>query len=208
MIKINLLPTEFRLVEVKKSRFSPQSILILALIGFSVITLFQFFGYANVRGKLHGLKSEMAQVAQPSKEADELMQTISMKLEPQKNFLNQHVISNFFLAEIMNSLSDVLPDSIWFSDMTMKRNRDDFRLDLSGYSQITSKQIAVAQIQEYVNSIKSKLEGIINAALSEKQSKEKPREVKVILTTNMREVSGVEAMQFAVSFQAGSGDVK
>lgn len=202
IIRINLLPVEYRLVEAKKRAVSPMLILWIVLVLVLLLTLFQFFEYAGVRRDLHRLNAEWAQLAGPNREADEVFKVLSEKLEPEKFFLERYVLSDFLIAEIMNTLSDVLSDNIWFSDLKATRNRDGFRLDITGYSQISSKQITVAQIQEFVNAVKSRMETILNP---KNGPEPKPvREVKAVLTTSLRDISGMEAMQFAVSFQVPS----
>ncbi len=201
MIRINLLPVEFRQVEVKQNKFSPQVILLSVLFICLLVALCQFFSYAGVRKKIHQSDAEMTQLTEPSKESDQLDQAINGKLLPEKRFFNQYVMSNYLVAEVMNELSDNLPDSVWLADLRFHREREALHLDLTGYSRITSKQIAVAQIQEYVNLIKGKMEEILRKG-SKEQEKAAPQEVKVVLTTNLREISSMEAMQFAVSFKS------
>jgi Tfp pilus assembly protein PilN len=208
MIKINLLPEEYRLVETRKRSFSPQKILFSAFFFVLVASLYQFFVYANIRQRIHQLDLETAQLSEPSKEVEQLDQAINTKLVPEKSFLNQYVVPNFLVAEVLNVLSDALPESVWLSELNIRRDDGGIRLDVTGYSRITSKQIAVAQIQEYMNSVKTKLEEFFlekdPASAEKKQDKDKIffKEVKAILTTNLREISGAEAMQFTASFQS------
>ena len=198
MIKINLLPLEHRLVEVQERKFSPQAIVLGLFLIILLASLYQSFLYIGLRSKIHQLNSNMSQLKGPSTESDELSQLISTKLLPEKRFFNQYILPGFLMAEVLNVLSDLLPESIWLADLNIKRERDAVRLELSGYSKITSKQIAVAQIQEYVNEAKAKIETILNQKVEEGREN---YEVKATLTTNLKEISSVEAMQFNASFK-------
>lgn len=201
MIKINLLPAEYRIVEVQQKKISPQFILLSIFFIFLLASLYHFFLYASIRGKAHHLDGKLSELSAPSKQADELNQTINAKLLPEKKFFAQNILASCLISEILNELSNLLPDSVWFSEFRFQRDKESILINLTGFSRITSKQIAVAQIQEYVNSVKSRLEEILK----------KPRagydispaqEVKVTLTTNLREISSMEAMQFSVSFKS------
>lgn len=198
MIRINLLPSEFRIAEIKTPRFPLQATVIVVLFIFLFVSLIQFFFFLGVRKKLRNLNAEMTQLSTPGQEANKLDLTIGTKLAPEKYFLDQYVLPTFLMAEVLNILSDLLPDNIWLSNLVLKREQGTIRLDLTGYSRITYQQIAAAQIQEYINAVKSQVEKVI-----QKSQPEMKQEVKAVLTTNLqRDVSGSDAMQFAVSFKS------
>lgn len=199
MIKINLLPIEFRQVEVKRKSFNLQTIFIASFFICLLIALIQIFVFIGVRSRLNQLNLDAAKFLEPSKQSDELNQNINSKLLPQKKFLESNILPSFLVAELMNVLSDALPESLWLSDLTIRRERDMVRLELTGYSRITSKQIAVAQIQEYVNLAKEKMEAVFQKNLKDDKTQ---IEVKAVLTTSLKEFSGVEVMQFSSSFRS------
>ena len=200
MIKINLLPVELRRVEVVRTKFPFRSMFITLFFIILIGSLYQFFLYLHVKSKLNHLNSEVTHIFEPGREADQLNQAINLKLLPEKHFLDQYVLPNFLVAEAMNDLSDLLPESIWFGDLTIKRDQGSLSLELMGFTRMTSKLIAVAQIQEYVNSVKAKLEELFQKEAS--RSDALPQEVKVVLTTNLQQVASLETMQFFAVFKS------
>ncbi|PIQ87244.1 MAG: hypothetical protein COV74_01610 [Candidatus Omnitrophica bacterium CG11_big_fil_rev_8_21_14_0_20_45_26] len=198
MIKVNLLPIEFRQVEVKQSRVKPQTALLAIFFLLLAVALIQLFSYVTVQQKVHRFESEMEVLKAPSAKSDSLTTAIKSKLEPEIAFFRRHVLANVLVAEILNSASDLLPEGMWLSDIRLNRGGEAVVLEMTGYAKLTTKQIAVAQIQEYVNKLKAQLETMLNEGVSDNRM----QEVKITLSTNLREVSSSEVMQFAVNFQS------
>jgi len=199
MILINLLPVEMRQVEKKTSTISIRKI-ILAIYSLVILgILYHGVVFLMVKSELGKMNTEYAQLKSTSDQASQYAEKLEKDLQPQNKFFNQYVIPSVYISEIMNQLSDLLPDSMWFSQVRIRRDKAVVNFDVEGYTKVTSKQVALAQIQEYVNSIKSKLEEMINRGLD--VQKEKAKKIKVVLSTNREQMGSVEVMQFNVSFQ-------
>ena len=202
MISINLLPVELRQVEKKESKIPIAKI--LKIVYGIVIFLIVYNGivFFIVQGQLRKMDAEFKQLKPASEQADKYSALIDKDLQPQKTFFTQYVVAKVYISEIMNHLSDLLPESMWFSQIRIRRDKETIRFDLEGYTRVTSKQVALAQIQEYINSVKAKLEELINRDEGTGPSA-KLEKVKVILSTNREQMGSVEVMQFNASFQTG-----
>ncbi len=198
MILINLLPIELRQVEKKTSKIPVQKI-VITVYGLVVLAiLYHAIVFIAVRNQLSKMNNEHESIKSASEQAGKFMETVEKDLQPQKAFFDQYVISQVYISEIMNYLSDLVPDSMWFSQFRIRREKASIHFDLEGYTKVTSKQVALAQIQEYVNSVKAKLEETINRNAG---PKDKARKVKVVMSTNREQMGSVEVMQFNASFQ-------
>lgn len=200
MILINLLPIEMRQVEKKTSKIPVLKIVIgvYGLVVFAI--LYHAVVFLLVKNQLGKMQTEYMQLKSPSEQAAKYADSVEKDLLPQKNFFNEYIIPRVYISEIMNELSNLLPDSMWFAQIRMKRDRAAIHFDLEGYTKVTSKQVALAQIQEYVNSVKGKLEELINPG---SEPKDRVRKVRVVLSTNREQMGSVEVMQFNASFQTG-----
>jgi hypothetical protein len=93
---------------------------------------------------------------------------------------------------------------MWLSQVRVSRQDMGIRLDASGYTRIASKQITLAQIQEYVNALKGMLTEI-HSRLEKAGLAAGNKKTKSVLTTSRREVQGAEVMQFDASFTQTAG---
>ena len=198
MIKINLLPMDLRESETKPSRYPVRKIVTGTAAALLAIFLYQVIMYTYSRSVVRHLGIETEKLAQPAAEAERVDYAVNKELLPQKRFFHQFVIAHVWISEALNNFSDLLPHGMWFSRMKLAREQGYVRVDISGYTRITSSEIALAQIQEYVNAVKSKMEDSYGKA--EGEGGKAGYKVKAILTTNREKLGSTEVMQFNASF--------
>jgi len=202
MIRINLLPVELRQVEIKASFFPWRRLFIGVGTVLLLIHAYQVLAFFFGRGTLRHLHAQVVRLKPSVQESDQLSQTVQNDLIPHRNFLGQYVTPDIFLSRVMNELSDLLPQSMWFSRIRLAREANAVRLEISGYTRITSKEIALAQIQDYVNAARTKLEELQNIQAAG-ETAGAPVKMKAVFTTNREKLGTTEVMQFNATFAHG-----
>ncbi len=199
IIQVNLLPFELRQQAAADEPKPIHRFFLCVFFLILIVTLYQFFVFALARMSVHELEAERARLKTTSEKAISLSKIVNDQLGPKKKFFETFVVPSAMFSEVMNELSNLLPDNVWFSQVRLTRGQETFGLELTGYSKITSQEVALAQIQGYINAIKEKSEEIVNRPMDEGQPK--GHKIKAVLTTNREMVGNTEVMRFNVSFQ-------
>jgi Tfp pilus assembly protein PilN len=196
MIKINLLPAEFRTVQKTTQNVPVVKIAIGAGCAFAALTVFFYFDYLLSLNKLRGVRKEW-QVIQPrSAELKGLEEEVEGRLKPEKVFLERFVTTERALAAFMTWVSEYLPETSWLTELKMERKGQGGDLFIKGLAIGSKEKSSIEEIESYLHQLKEK---IPDSNLS--------------LTTTRQKIENTELTQFTANFNwgapsAGAGTVQ
>lgn len=196
MIFVNLLPPEF--VKRKISIPKPVKIGGWALLG--IVISFGVLG--NVRRgtlerELRQLRSERQALSGDLANSEKLLVEMNQTILPKKSFLDKFESPDAQWDQILNLLSDVLPDDLW---LTMVRLDDEDRvwLRVEGYAKPSKQRVEMQSIGEFVVAAKKQLESFIGQF-----DPEKGQQLSVQTSTEQQQWESVPVTQFRIEFRKG-----
>lgn len=158
MIEINLLPEELRLKKIKMAPPGAENIPVpQIIIGVIVILIIAhvsvFLLSVSARGGLAKLNKAWNSDAPKQKEIVSLqneLQEAEEKVKAVRDLSQKRV--NWPM--ILNKLSDIVPNDIWFSDMSFEKRNNGNILSIQGFAKDAS-QIGTDSIVKFVNTLKA-----------------------------------------------------
>jgi hypothetical protein len=136
---------------------------VLVFVCFAVIavSVYNLFVFLRLRGELRDLKTKWAPLAQGSMQADMLERELNVAMAAEFDFYKTHVEPSFETAEVMNLVSDLLPEGLWLAQFQFVRNHKEIQLILNGLSESKGKDSKLVEIQNFANALKDRLEKIL-----------------------------------------------
>ena len=154
MIRINLLPPEFR-KETNKRWFipSPRVIKMLGVAFLGVTFLFYAHYLFGIRG-LKKLQAQWMSVQNDSQRVDALKKKIEEGSKSEKTFLENNMLSSVQTAFILQRTSELLPDLTWLEELRVTRESKENTFQLKGYSLPSPAKSSIQEIEKYLRAIK------------------------------------------------------
>ena len=203
MILINLLPQELRVKERKKLNLPYRQVGVIVFIIFLIITLYNLFVYVRLRQTFRRLDAEWKSHAPEYGEAEVLEKELGAGILAEMDFYDSFVEPPLEAARLLNIISDLVPNSIWFDQLKFERNQKAIRLLLTGFSNSTSRVSKLIDIEKFTNELKEKIEDFMKPAAKMSSSFKKRIKVTVITSSQKSDTQdGNETIQFTADFKS------
>lgn len=189
MIKINLLPAQYRREKKNASPVPYLSVLFLVAGLFVLLTLFFFIDYLKVKTS-HGVVSKEWQRFNPQMaQLKDLETKVETEMKNEKSFFENYVLNDKnSVTRMMIWASEYLPPQGWLTEVKMDREGEGYRLILQGMVYSSRAKTGIEQIEEFLNQLKAKLpKATLNLTTSKNVAKDK----------------GSEGTSFVASFEMG-----
>lgn len=186
MIKVNLLPEEFRIIhkDVDHGKYYKY-----ALIGgglFLLATVFLFIDFLFSYSRYSKIQKEWHVIEPQAQELNDLRSDVEGDLKKEKDFVEQFVVTKRPLTSIMMWCSEILPESAWLTELQLKLDKDTGRLLVKGLA-LPSKEISsIGIIEKFLQELKRKMP---DSSLS--------------LMTTRQQMENTDLTQFTANFSWG-----
>lgn len=186
MITINLLPEEFRIRP--KSKTSVSYLKISAVLGvlFFLLTAYFYTDFLRAQEKLKKVQAQWAALQPQMAELKKLEEEVEKKLKPEKVFLESFVTVKRPLTFLMGWASEVLPESIWLTELQMEREGEGGHFLIKGLAFSSKEKSSIDAIEIYLHRLREKIP-----------------ESDLSLTTTRQTLEGRELTQFTAHFDWG-----
>lgn len=191
MILINLLPQELRVSEKKQVDLPYKYVFVSVFLIVIAVSVYQLLIFLNLRSELRELKKTWTPLAQGSMQADMLERELSTTIKAEFDFYDSHVRPSLETAQVMNLISDLLPEGVWLVQFQFVRDRKEIQLILNGLSESKGKESKLVEIQNFANTLRDRLEEAIFPEI-------KPDAVKLPLETKPAILSNLPMPAFYV----------
>lgn len=186
MILINLLPLEFRKQAVRGGASwllgKPGKIVGIFFLGLTAIFYLQYlwaaYSLRELQSEWGGLQKEVGRVGQIRKE-------LEGGVKGEKDFLAKYVVSPFRITTLLSAASELLPDSIWLTEMRIARESQENTLLLKGLSRSSPRNSSLEDVERYVRDLKERF----------------PPGTDLLLTTSRQQKDSFELTLFTAIFQ-------
>ena len=174
MIKINLLPLEFRKRKASTTRIPYGPLVILAGVLFLLLTFFFYGDYLRARSAYERVHKEWVKVSPLMPQLKTLEKQVAVDMKGEKDFLEKNVLNKESITRILFWASYFLPPKGWLTELKAKREGEGCRLTLKGVVLASRTQTGIEQIEEYFQKLRTKLPPQTSVALTtSKEVKEK-----------------------------------
>ncbi len=172
MIKINLLPVQFRVAKKKKAKAKtlssgavnqnlsaktmPWALVSIALAAlFLLVTLYYDFEFIQISKKMKSLSVESA-VVQPQLQVLKALEAeVTGLLVPEKDFLMTHVLNKAPLTAVLQKISEVLPDGMWLQSLTVNNSGKSRSFELSGLAISVPGKTNIESIEDFLQKVQT-----------------------------------------------------
>ena len=190
MITINLLPEELRLKEVKHINIPYQKIVFGIFLIVFLLTIYNLIVYIRVRSEFGALQKQWNQMAEKSGQADALESELGSSINAEVDFYDSWVDPPLATARVLNLISDLIPKSVWLTEINFSRNKKDLNLVVIGLSQSGGATSKLVDIQNFANTLKSEMEKVTDKS-----------RLKVAITTSSKKTAeNTDQTQFTANF--------
>ena len=156
MIKINLLPAEFRTQAAVSSLFiHRRKIAAGGGAFFIVLTLVFYVQYQWAQHTLGGVESHWLSLQKDVQRVTELQLRIEGGSKREKEFLEQYVKSPFSVTAMLNAVNRFLPDSVWLIELKVTRQPKGSTFLIKGLSLPSSRKSSIQDIEQYLREMKA-----------------------------------------------------
>lgn len=166
MIRINLLPQEFRKTEARNTRVPYVPLVILAGVLFLLLTFFFYADYLRVCSVQKGVKKEWTKLSPLMGELKTLENQVEVEMKGEQDFLEKNVLSAVPMTQILSWVSEFLPAGAWLTEFKVERKGEGYQLVLTGMVLPTRAQTGIEQVEEYCQKLKTKLSPQTSVALT------------------------------------------
>ncbi len=183
MIKVNLLPEEFRIVHKSPNQFPVMRVSILVGIFFMILTVFFYFDYLHASKELKTLTATWTTLQPQSAQLKALETEVESTLKPERDFLLRHVMTAKPLTFGMSWVNELLPESGWLTELRMEQGQGTQSLFIKGLVLPSKERSSIELIEVFLH-----------------QLKERIPEAELSLTTTRQKIEGAEVTQFTANF--------
>ncbi len=184
MIKINLLPEEFRIVKKEKAEIPYTRIAIGLGILFGILTGSFYLDYMNAQKELKKLEQTWATLQPQSAQLKALESEVETTLKPERDFLTKYVLTAKPLTFLLVWISEFMPDTAWLTEVKMEQSEAGQNLFIKGLVLPSKEKSSIELIEIFFH-----------------QLKEKIPESLLSLTTTRQKLESVEVTQFIANFE-------
>jgi len=172
MIKINLLPVELQPAKKKKKtvkrvaanqavdlkvKLPVKMIALVCVLIFAALTLFFYIDYLRLHKKQTQVAQDFAAIQPRVQEVRVLEQEVTTVLQPEKDFLNAHVLNKAAITSILQEMSVSLPEGLWLTSLTINNSGKQRSFQIQGLALNTQDKTNIQQIEVYLQQIKGVL---------------------------------------------------
>ncbi|GEM_PF-1707747 len=155
MILVNLLPEEY--CENKPTLpFPLKKISIGLFVVLGMIWVIVGIDYYRLAKNLAGVETELRALSSDLAQSEEIMREMTQDLIPKKTFLEAFEKPEVQWDRIMNLISEVLPEGIWLSSLTMT-NFPELIFRMEGFAQPYKNRSAISLVGDFVTQTKKRL---------------------------------------------------
>ena len=190
MLTINLLPEELR---VRKKSSVQLPYLKYAVIGaavFLLVTVSFYFDYLAAVREFLEVEKTWKTIQPQSQQLKSLETEVETVIKPERNFLSKHVVTGRPMTGFMISLSVLLPETAWLTEVKMEQKEGNQNLFVKGVVLPSKTSSGIEAVEKYVHELQLKVP-----------------EAKLSLTTTRQKISNLEVTQFIANFDWKSGIV-
>lgn len=155
MIKLNLLPQEFRktkaivLTAAQKRRIG---------LGVSAIflgvTVILYMQYHRGLREVKELQARWNSIQQDVQRVTGLQVQVEEGSKKEKALLERYVTSPFPVTAILNGINQHLPDSVWVIELKVDRSGQENRFLVKGFSLASARSSSIQDIEKYLRDLK------------------------------------------------------
>jgi hypothetical protein len=210
MILINLLPQELRVSEKKQVDLPYKYVTFGVFLIVFGISIYHLLIFLQLRGELRELKKKWAPLAQSSMQADMLERELSSTIMAEFDFYGSFVKPPLETAQVMNLVSDLLPEGLWLVQFQFVRDKKEVQLILNGVSESKGKDPKLVEIQNFANALKDKLEAILSVNVKEDAFDQKQIKIEATVTTSSEKSAADQEpiIQFVTTFKTEGFGIK
>ena len=183
MIRINLLPEEFRVAPKRAEKIPLVKVAIAIGVVFAVLTAFFYIDYLLALTQRNQVQSRWEQVQPETLSLNQLRSEVEGTLKPEKDFFEQYVDTATSLTNLMMWVSQYLPETAWLTELKLEYGEKGAEFLVKGLCFSTKEKSSIEQVENYTQQLKAK---IPSANLN--------------LTTTRQELEGNQLTQFAILF--------
>src|SRR5690349_2231669 len=157
MIRINLLPEEFRIHDKVQTQIPAMKIAVGAGVFFVILTVWFYIDFLIAQGKVTKVKEQWAILQPQSASLKQLETEVETVLKPQNQFLNRYVTAAQPLTHVLSWLSESLPEKAWLTEVKLEREGEGARLFVKGLALPTKEKSSIEQIESYLHDLKKNI---------------------------------------------------
>ena len=199
MITINLLPQELRIKETKKIYIPYRQIAFVVFLFFLLVALYNLFIYIKIRQEHRKLDKQWKSIEEKNTQAEELEKELGATILAEIDFYDAFVDRPLGVSRILNLISDLAPDGIWFDQLKFEGNKDGLRLSLTGYSGSHGKDSKLVEIQKFTTDLKNQME---KAAAPANPNLKRSIKVTVATSSQKTDARQDEVVRFTANFKS------
>lgn len=190
MLTINLLPTEFRVQKKNTVQLPYLKYAIIGGIVFMLVTVSFYFDYLAAVREFAEVEKTWKTLQPQSTQLKALENEVETVIKPERNFLSRHVVTGRPMTGFMVSLSELLPETAWLTEVKMEQKDGNQSLFLKGIVLPNKNSSGIEAVEKYVHDLQGKVP-----------------EAKLSLTTTRQKISTLEVTQFIANFEWKTGTV-
>lgn len=184
MIKINLLPPEYRIRDRGASQSAAYRAGFAACLLFALLSFYFYMEYRNLKSEFTVLSAQWAKIQPDSQNIDSLELEVQETLKAERDFLANFVTTSVPLTSLLIAISEHLPETAWILELQMERKGDGGNLFLKGLALPSPEHSSIEEIEPYLHQLKAQMPG-----------------GQLRLTTTRLTTEGTELTQFIANFE-------
>ncbi len=190
MLSINLLPRELRVKKKTAVTVPYMKFIIIAAAIFFFVTVSFYFDYLSSARELTEVERTWKTLQPQSLQLKSLEKDVETVIKPERNFLNRHVVTGKPMTGFLISLSQLLPETAWLTEVRMEQKEGDQSLFVKGIVLPSKMTSGIEAVEVYVHELQRMVP-----------------DAKLSLTTTRQKISQLEVTQFIANFEWQTGTV-
>lgn len=190
MLAINLLPEELRIQKKSSVQLPYLKYAIIGGVVFMLVTVSFYFDYLSAVREFNEVEKTWKTIQPQSQQLKALETEVETVIKPERNFLSRHVVTGRPMTGFMISLSELLPDTSWLTEVKMEQKDGNQSLFVKGVVLPSKNSTGIEAVEKYVHELQLKVP-----------------EAKLSLTTTRQKIADLEVTQFIANFEWKTGTV-
>ncbi|HNX68759.1 MAG TPA: hypothetical protein PLL75_07305 [Candidatus Omnitrophota bacterium] len=157
MIRINLLPAEFRKTKGSASPVPYLSLAILAGGLFLLLTLFFYADYLKVKSSYAIVYTEWVRVSPEMAQLKKMETKVEAEMKAEKEFLEKNILNTDSMTGVMMEVSEHLPQQGWLTELKLERVPQGVAMNLKGKVLPSRALTGIEQIEQFLQQVKSRM---------------------------------------------------
>ena len=193
MILINLVPEEY----MERKITIPIPLREIAVLLFAVLFVFWILlmlRLGHVKSKYRALETEQKALVKDVADADKLIQEMNQVIVPKKTFLEKLEMPEAQWDQILNLISDSLPDGLWLTALNLN-DQQGLLIRADGLVKPQKRRSPISSIGDFISETKKKLEFLLGQGNSSAPT------LKTDTFTQQKDFDTAKLTQFVVEFR-------